>query len=102
MVKPSVHNVRCSNKSLKRLSLSSSPVEISNSTSEDSHDSSSLLIKKPSGSFPKKENLEYLLYFDLEDMQKFWNVSEKRKFLAFKNRPFAHGKVICLAQLDAL
>ncbi|MCD7447726.1 hypothetical protein HAX54_033516 [Datura stramonium] len=34
-------------------------------------------------------------------MQKFWNVFEKRKFLDFKNRPFAHGRVICLAQLEA-
>ncbi|MCE3214967.1 hypothetical protein HAX54_000448, partial [Datura stramonium] len=84
----------------QKIVLLSIPVEIFGSSSEESPESSSILVKKTPSSFTKKENPDSPLSFDLEDMQTFWSVSEKRKFLAIKNRPFAHGRVICLAQLE--
>ncbi|MCE3050105.1 hypothetical protein HAX54_046470 [Datura stramonium] len=32
--------------------------------------------------------------------ERFWSVSKKEKFLAFKDQPFAHGRVIRLEQIE--
>ncbi|MCD9643338.1 hypothetical protein HAX54_030740 [Datura stramonium] len=50
--------------------------------------------------FPLKGKTDSSVSFDLDDMQNFWGIFEKEKFIAFKDRPFAHGRVICLEQLE--
>ncbi|MCD7465688.1 hypothetical protein HAX54_001765 [Datura stramonium] len=55
-------------KRLKNSFLSSSPVEISYSSSKDFHESSSCLVKKPSLSCPKKEKFDSSISFDMEDI----------------------------------
>ncbi|MCD9640220.1 hypothetical protein HAX54_025402, partial [Datura stramonium] len=73
MANSSVLNTRHSSKRLKRSSSSPSYVEISDSSSEETPESSSTLVKKPLSSFSKKESPDSPLSFDLENMQKFWS-----------------------------
>ncbi|MCE3049650.1 hypothetical protein HAX54_045471, partial [Datura stramonium] len=64
-----VLNTRRSSKRLNRLSSSPSPVEISDSSYEESLESSSTLVKNNPSSCSKKEGPDSPLSFGLEDMQ---------------------------------
>ncbi|MCD7463680.1 hypothetical protein HAX54_051124, partial [Datura stramonium] len=72
MAKTPMKNVRRSNKRLKNSSISSSPVEISNSSTDDYPESSYSCLNKPSSSFPKRGKIDSSITFSLEDMQMFW------------------------------
>ncbi|MCE5166813.1 hypothetical protein HAX54_027341 [Datura stramonium] len=77
-------SVHQSSERLKNSSLSSSPVEISDSSTDDSPESSSSRLKKPSFSCPKKGTIDSSITFGPEDMQMFWSISEKQDFSPLK------------------
>ncbi|MCD9646892.1 hypothetical protein HAX54_037133 [Datura stramonium] len=87
----------CSNKHLKSPSISSSPVEISDSSYDKFPKSSSSKTKKPC---IKKLRFSSSIEFNLEDLQLFWGSGDKSKFITLKDRPFAHGQIIYLEQLE--
>ncbi|MCE3216578.1 hypothetical protein HAX54_006954, partial [Datura stramonium] len=90
---------RRSRKRLKSSTPSAYHVEISDSSSDECPESTSFL-KKPSSSVLDKDKTDSSVSFDLDDMQKFWNVFEKEKIISFKDRPFSHGQVIYLEHLE--
>lgn len=59
-----------------------------------------LLLRNLLYSALKKGKVDSSISFDLEYIQRFWSVSGKKKFLSFKDRLFAHGRVICLEHLE--
>ncbi|KAG5572387.1 hypothetical protein H5410_062153 [Solanum commersonii] len=87
-------------KRLKNPSVSFSPVEISDSSMDDLPASSaSNKNSSPSGHASKKHKADSV-DFKPEDLQLFWSSVEKAKFIAFKDRTSAPGRVICLNQLE--
>ncbi|KAL3322334.1 hypothetical protein AABB24_039786, partial [Solanum stoloniferum] len=87
-------------KRLKNPSVSFSPVEISDSSMDDLPASSASNKKSsPSGHAIKKHKADSV-DFKPEDLQLFWSSVEKAKFMAFKDKTSAPGRVICLNQLE--
>lgn len=89
------------NKRLKNPSVSSSPVEISDSSMDDLPASSTSNIKSSPSLHASKKHKADSVDFKPEDLQLFWSSVEKAKFMAFKDRISAPGRVICLNQLES-
>ncbi|MCD9643690.1 hypothetical protein HAX54_031345, partial [Datura stramonium] len=98
MKKSSAKSLRCSSKRLKIPSPSSFLWETSDSFNDDCHKFFTFIQKKPSPGI-RKNKIDASIGFGPEDKQLFWSLSEKIRFMAFKDHLFAHGRVIYLEQL---